>query len=140
MSFLSSFSGFVFSSRFLRFFRRFVVDFGTKINLRELPVATANPGDARVKVGSERQAATSPIHPKSEPPRLAIQQYGICPRGPSKSEPIIWVLCFFNPKVAKMRESTCDFRRFGGPECRLFCQDLALLYGNLLRQSSSGDC
>ena len=29
-------------------------------NLRELPVATANPGDARVKVGSERQAATSP--------------------------------------------------------------------------------
>ena len=27
-------------------------------NLRELPVATANPGDARVKVGSERQAAS----------------------------------------------------------------------------------
>ena len=29
-----------------------------------------------------------------------------------------------------MRESTCDFRRFGGPECRLFCKDLALLFGN----------
>ena len=31
--------------------------------MRELPVATANPGDARVKVGSERQAASSPHGP-----------------------------------------------------------------------------
>ena len=40
-------------------------------NLRELPVATANPGDARVKVGSERQAASSP-----NSPRIALDEIG----------------------------------------------------------------
>ena len=91
----------------------------TKNKLREL-FYDRNPGDARVKVGSERQAASShsrPTRPTSLYARSALQQYGICPRGPSKSGPVIWVLCFFNPKVAKMRDSTWDFRRFGGPEC-----------------------
>ena len=36
--------------------------------------ATANPGDARVKVGSDRQAATSPGRPNDVLARSAIQQ------------------------------------------------------------------
>ena len=35
-------------------------DHNNNNDLRELPVETANPGDARVKVGSDRQAASRP--------------------------------------------------------------------------------
>ena len=40
---------------------------------------TANPGDARVKVGSERQAATSPRTPKVAAEKIASL--------------MIWILC-----------------------------------------------
>ena len=57
---------------------------GTVTILRELPVATANPGDARVKVGSDRQAASSPNRPKVAVDEIGHFSRPFCPRGPSK--------------------------------------------------------
>ena len=85
--------------------------------LREL-FYDRNPGDARVKVGSERQAAsrrTRRMSPKSDPSRSAIQQYGICPRGPSKSGPVIWE---FTPTKLFRSYFTICFLPEPGPEER----------------------
>ena len=68
-----------------------------------------------MKVGSERQAASSPIRRMSLPPRSAIQQYGICPRGPSKSSPVIWE---FTPTKLFRSYYTICFLPEPGPEER----------------------
>ena len=52
-------------------------------NLREL-FYDRNPGDARVKVGSERQAASSPTGPSFGVAEIGYSSRAFCPRGPSK--------------------------------------------------------
>ena len=83
-------------------------------NLREL-FYDRNPGDARVKVGSERQAASSRTGRMTLRLRSAIQQYGICPRGPSKSGPVIWE---FTPTKLFRSYFTICFLPEPGPEER----------------------
>ena len=68
-----------------------------------------------MKVGSERQAASSRKRPKVDPSRSAIQQYGICPRGPSKSGPVIWE---FTPTKLFRSYFTICFWPEPGPEER----------------------
>ena len=53
------------------------------VYLREL-FYDRNPGDARVKVGSERQAATSPNSPNRASAEIGHFSRPFCPRGPSK--------------------------------------------------------
>ena len=50
-------------------------------DLREL-FCDRNPGDARVKVGSERQAATSPASAKPGVVKIGHFSRAFCPRGP----------------------------------------------------------
>ena len=62
------------------------------IILRELGRATANPGDAHVKVGSERESATS-----AKVASLGCDEIGVylslfSPRGPSKIGPLLRIL------------------------------------------------
>ena len=53
-------------------------------NLRELGPATANPGDAHVKVGSERESATSDSRANFGWIEIGLFGSGFAPRGPSK--------------------------------------------------------
>ena len=56
--------------------------------LREL-FYDRNPGDARVKVGSERKVATSPARPNYGDVEIGVNHMGFCPRDPSKIGPVI---------------------------------------------------
>ena len=68
-----------------------------------------------MKVGSDRQAASSHSGPTSLPTRSAIQQYGICAGGPSKSGPVIWE---FTPTKLFRSYFTICFLPEPGPEER----------------------
>ena len=57
-------------------------------HLREL-FYDRNPGDARVKVGSERKFASSPVAPSFGVGEIGVNDVGFCPRGPSKIGPVI---------------------------------------------------
>ena len=52
-------------------------------DLREL-FYCRNPGDARVKVGSDREAASSPDRLTARDVKIGIYHMGLCPRRPSK--------------------------------------------------------
>ena len=56
-------------------------DVNTNVNLREL-FYDRNPGDAHVKVGSDREAASSPISPNRGLDEIGSNHIGLCPRGP----------------------------------------------------------
>ena len=68
-----------------------------------------------MKVGSDREAATSPERQVAVSPRSAIQQYGICAGGPSKSGPVIWE---FTPTKLFRSYFTICFLPEPGPEER----------------------
>ena len=61
-------------------------------NLRELGPATANPGDAHVKVGSERESATSETLAKFGCVEIGVFLSLFSPRGPSKIGPLLRIL------------------------------------------------
>ena len=63
-------------------------------NLREL-FYDRNPGDARVKVGSERKVASSPKSPSSGVGEIACFKSGLCAEGPSN---IVLLIGKFIPK------------------------------------------
>ena len=58
------------------------------VNLREL-FYCRNPGDARVKVGSDWEAATSPIRPNSGVAEIGVYYILFCAGGPSKIGPVM---------------------------------------------------
>ena len=60
-----------------------------------------NPGDARVKVGSERQAASSPARRITHPSKSLAWWYGFCPRGPSKIGPAIGRITPIKPPILR---------------------------------------
>ena len=59
-------------------------------NLREL-FYDRNPGDARVKVGSERKVASSPRRPNRGVAEIACFISGLRAEGPSKIGLLIWI-------------------------------------------------
>ena len=56
--------------------------------LREL-FCDPNPGDACMKVGSERKVATSPNSPTGGVGEIGVYYILSCAAGPSKSDPVI---------------------------------------------------
>ena len=60
--------------------------------MRELGPATANPGDAHVKVGSERESATSEMAAKFGCAEIGVFLSLFSPRGPSKIGPLLRIL------------------------------------------------
>ena len=58
------------------------------VDLREL-FYDRNPGDARVKVGSERKVASSPSRRNVAVGEIGCLHPAFCPRGPSKIGPVI---------------------------------------------------
>ena len=63
-----------------------------EINLRELGPATANPGDAHVNVGSERESASSDKRAKVGWIEIDGFLSLFSPRGPSKIGPLLRIL------------------------------------------------
>ena len=87
-------------------------------NLRELGPATANPGDAHVNVGSERESASS-----AKVARFGCVEIGVflslfSPRGPSKIGPLLRILL---PKRTLSTDGICrprsgfTYRSFHNP-------------------------
>ena len=73
-------------------------------NLREL-FYCRNPGDARVKVGSDREAASSPKSPKPGVDEIRVYYVLFCAGGPSE---IGIVIREYIP--TKLIGNACDFR------------------------------